>query len=170
MTVESVAASFATYCARVLPTDASDTQILECRRAFYAGAYFLLMNVAYNIGDDSTSEDEGVAQLERLKDECEAFAIAGGMPLPTAAPPESAPSPMGLARVPEVHHTVPDPAEIRPLLNDLGVRIGSELPNGWGFNLMLFEFGEAGSVFYISSANREEVITLMREFIKRQTQ
>ena len=168
MKVESVAESFATYRARVLPPAASDTQVLECRRAFYAGAYFLLMNISYNIGDTETSEDEGVEQLERLKDECEAFAITGGMPLPTATPP--GPHPVDTARTAEVHHTIPDPAEIRPLLNDLGERIGSELPNGWGFNLMLFEFGPSGSLFYISSANSEDVIALMREWIAKQTQ
>jgi hypothetical protein len=164
VTAESVAASFATYRARVLPPNASDTQVLECRRAFYAGAYFLLMNVAYNIGDDSIANNDGVAQLERLKDECEAFAITGGMPLPTATP-----HPVDVARTTEVDHIIPDSTEIRPLLNDLGERIGSELPNGWGFNLMLFEFGLNGSLFYVSSANCEDVMALMREFIRQQT-
>ncbi|HLX21673.1 MAG TPA: hypothetical protein VKR23_16120 [Gaiellaceae bacterium] len=162
MRLETVAESFATYRAKVLPTEAPSIQIIECQRAFYAGVYFTLMNLAYNIGDDSTSEEQGIEQLEQLKAECEAFAAAGGMPLPTPAPP--APS------TPDVNYTIPDPAEIRPLLQELGDRIGSELPNGWGFNLLLFEFGQGGGLFYISSANREDVIATMREFIRRQTQ
>jgi hypothetical protein len=160
MTIESVAQSFATYRATVLPKDASTIQVEECRRAFYAGAYFLLMTVAYNIGDEATSEEQGIVELEKLKAECEAFGAAGGLLLPVAVPPMPA----------EQHYTTPDAAEFRPLLQDLGGQIGSALPEGWGFNLLLFPFGDGGSLFYISSAERQDVIAVMREFIKRNTQ
>jgi hypothetical protein len=86
LTVESVAGAFASYRAQVLPPEASAVQVLECQRAFYAGAYFLLMNIAHNIGDDSTPEEDGIEQLEALKTECEAFGAAGGLPLPVAVP------------------------------------------------------------------------------------
>jgi hypothetical protein len=155
--VETVAESFASYRAAVIPATASEVQVEECRRAFYAGAYFLLMNVAYHIGDASTSEDEGVAALERLQAELETFAATQ-----TAQPPALI--------VPDMQYTTADAAEFRPLLQDLGGRIGSALPAGWGFTLLLFQFGEGGSLFYIANADRADVLATMREFITRQTQ
>jgi len=155
---ETVAESFATYAAKVLPKDAPPIQIEECRRAFYAGAYFLLMNLSYNIGDPTTDEEQGIVQLEKLQAECEAFAAAGGMPLPVATPAA------------DINYTTPDADEMRPLLQDLGGRIGEALPGGWGFTLLLFTFGEGGSLFYISNAERADVLSTMHEFIRRQTQ
>jgi hypothetical protein len=161
--LETVAESFATYRAQVIPPGAPDVQVEECRRAFYAGTYFCLMNLAYNIGDDSTSEDQGIVELEKLKAECELFAAGGGMPLPTATPPAPA-----VSELP--NYTTPDAGEMRPVLQELGGRIGAVLPEGWGFNLLLFTYGAGGSLFYISSAAREDVIAVMREYINRNTQ
>jgi hypothetical protein len=200
MQVESVAGAFASYRAQVLPPDASDVQVLECQRAFYAGAYFLLMNIAHNIGDDSTPEEEGIEQLEALKTECEAFAAAGGMPLPVAAYPphtpaapwiadEQAPVPPAIVAELErlamvrraaaaagltpadIHHEAPAPlvADMRPVLERLGHRIGEVLPPGWGFALFLFSFGEGGHTFYIANCDRADVLTALHDFIRRQT-
>lgn len=158
MRTETVAESFETYRAQVLPAEASDVQVTECRRAFYAGAYFLLMNVAHNIGDESTSEEDGIVELEKLKAECETFAAAGGaVPPPLVVPAD-------------IHYTLPDEADMQSLLRELGARIGEDLPAGWGFNLLLFTYGEGGALFYISSAQRADVLNVMREFIRRQTQ
>lgn len=162
MRLETVAESFATYRARVLPPDAPPIQVEECQRAFYAGTYFMLMNLAYNIGDDSTSEEQGVVELEKLKAECETFAAEVAMPLPQAAPP--------MRDVPDVNYTTADAAAIRPILQALGQHIGTVVPDGWGFNLLMFQFGEGGSLFYISNAQREDVLATMKEFIRKQTQ
>jgi hypothetical protein len=105
------------------------------------------------------AEESGV-ELEKLKAECEAFAAAGGMPLPTPTPPVVEPP----------NYTTPDATTMRPILQDLGGRIGAAVPEGWGFNLLLFTYGEGGSLFYISSAERQDVIAVMREYIKRNTQ
>jgi hypothetical protein len=70
----------------------------------------------------------------------------------------------------DVHYTVPDPLDIQATLKKLGHLIGDDLPDGWGFNLLLFSYGEGGSLFYISSAERADVLNVMREFIRRQTQ
>jgi hypothetical protein len=164
MRLETVAESFATYRAAVLPREASAVQVDECRRAFYAGTYFCLMNLAFNIGDDATSEDEGIAELEKLKAECEAFAAAVGMALPHATPPV-----VEAPVVEPAHYTTPDAGEMRPILQELGGRIGADLPAGWGFNLLLFQYGAGGSLFYISSAERQDVIAVMREYIARNT-
>jgi hypothetical protein len=51
---------------------ASQVQITETRRAFYAGAYSVMTALAA-IGDDSVSEDEGVQRMESLRRECELF-------------------------------------------------------------------------------------------------
>jgi hypothetical protein len=162
MKVESVASLFATYRAKVLHPDAPPVQVQECARAFYAGAYFMLMDGLFNIGDQSTSEEEGIAELEKLKDEIEAFSAAGGMPLPTAVPPAP--------EVPDINYTIPDPHDIRALLTELGEGLGAKMPAGWGFNLLIFQYGAGGGLFYISSARREDVIATMKEFIQRQTQ
>lgn len=52
-------------------------------------------------------------------------------------------------------------------LKEIGGMIGKSLPEGWGFNLMIFDFGKKGSMFYISNAQREDVINQMKEFIAK---
>jgi hypothetical protein len=84
----SIADMFASYRAGVIPDDAPAIQVDECRRAFYAGSYALLMAVANTIGDDAIGENEGVEILESLQAECEAFATADAAETaPPAAPP-----------------------------------------------------------------------------------
>ena len=163
--VESVAHSFETYRQQVIPQDAPSVQVEECRRAFYAGSYFTLMNIANNIGDDSTSEDEGVEQLERLKAECETFAATVGQPLPTAIPVE------------QHSYNVRSPA-IESALRELASHIKTQVPDGFGFTLLIFSYGQTGlakegpegSMFYISSAQRQDMVRAMKEFIQRNTQ
>jgi len=159
MRVASVAESFATYRAGVLPVDASDVQVLECQRAFFAGVYFLLMDGLLNIGDDGMSEDDGVAHLEAIKRECEAFGASGGLPPPV--PPIT---------VPDIHHEAPAALvqEIRPVLERIGHQVGDDLPAGWGFALFLFTLGEGGHTFYIANCDRGDVLTALHEFIRRQ--
>lgn len=163
MRTETVAESFATYRDHVLPKDAPPVQVEECRRAFYAGSYFLLMNIAYNIGDDFTDEDQGIVELEKLQAEIEAFGKAGGMPLPTPVPPAP------VVTVPDINYTTADADEMRPILITCADYIKGELPTGWGFSLLLFTFGEGGSLFYVANAERADVLNAMHEFIRRQT-
>jgi hypothetical protein len=59
-------------------------------------------------------------------------------------------------------------AEVEVLLRDIGKIIGNRLPEGWGFTLLLFSFGEGGDLFYISNAQRDDMIRCMREFIAKQ--
>jgi hypothetical protein len=159
---ETVAESFATYRSAVIPPGAPESQVEECRRAFYAGSYFLLMNVAHNIGDESTDEDQGIVELEKLKAECENFAARVGMPLPRAEPPPPEPT----------QHTYvgPEAAEVRTILNDCGRVLRPMMPEGHGFTLIIASYGEGGGLYYISTVEREDSIRMMREFINRQTQ
>ena len=169
MKLESVADAFATYHSDVIPPGASELQIEECRRAFYAGAYFLLMSLAVGIGDDSTSEEDGIVELEKLKAECEAFFANLLSPNYTFPDAPAAPAlKSSLPAQPDISYTTADPDAIKPILQDLGGRIGAALPDRYGFVLLLFTYA-TGNVFYISSAERADVITMLREFIKRQT-
>jgi hypothetical protein len=58
--------------------------------------------------------------------------------------------------------------EIKNTLQKMGGVIGGELPDGWGFALFLFSYGENGSMFYISSAQREDVQSALAEFLQRE--
>jgi hypothetical protein len=169
MQIETVAASWDTYRAGVVPADAGEEQIAATRAAFYAGAYFLLVGALLTIGDDSTSEDDGVAQLEAIKQEIEAFAISYGARLPRQAAVLPAPA---ADAVPEVAYTTADPENVRPILQTLGAQIASLLPPNWGYNLLLFPFGEqpGRGMFYVSNAERTTVLDLMREFLQRTVQ
>jgi hypothetical protein len=57
---------------------------------------------------------------------------------------------------------------IEQQLKAIGRLIDHDLPDGWGFMLFLFSFGEGGSTFYISNARREDMLEAMQEWIDRQ--
>lgn len=160
--VQTVAESFAGYQADVIPADAPRIQVEECRRAFYAGVYFMLMNLQGYMAEEDTPEEVGIAILEAIQHECETFAAPLGG-IAAIAPP-------AMLMQSESRYTIPDPAEINPLMQELGRNIGAKLPKGWGYNLLLFTFGEKGSLFYISNADRSDVMSVMREWISRQIQ
>ncbi len=64
--------------------------------------------------------------------------------------------------------------EIEALVRKLGHVLGAQMPEGWGFTLLIYDYGEktgeAGkdALFYISSADRADMILTMKEFIKKQ--
>lgn len=43
----------------------------------------------------------------------------------------------------------------------------TRIPLGMGFTLLMFDFGEGGNMFYISNAQRDDVIKSMQEFIDK---
>jgi hypothetical protein len=65
-------ARWKSYESRVLPADADETQRLETRRAFYAGAWHLLQ-VMIRLGEDDVTEDAGTLAVSRLEGELEEF-------------------------------------------------------------------------------------------------
>lgn len=67
-----MAKSWESFVRAVMPRNAPAVQRQEMRRAFYAGAWAMLCAFR-EIGEDSVSEDEGVAVMERLKTEVETF-------------------------------------------------------------------------------------------------
>lgn len=60
-----------------------------------------------------------------------------------------------------------DLPEIQEILTALADSINEKLPEGWGFNLLLFNFGPDGLMFYISNAQRETMIKAMEEFLQK---
>ncbi len=61
-----------------------------------------------------------------------------------------------------------DNPEIKKKLRELAEKLKGEMPKGWGFTLLMFDYqeeGEEGSMFYISSAQRADMIKVMKEFI-----
>lgn len=64
-----------------------------------------------------------------------------------------------------------DPAirnrQIENLLRDIGRRIKSTMPPGYGFALQIFSY-EGPEFFYISSAEREGMVKTLQEFLDDQ--
>ena len=46
---------------------------------------------------------------------------------------------------------------------NIGKRLKSELPKGWGFTLLLVSYGENGVMTYLSSCNRQDMIKGLKE-------
>ncbi len=59
-------------------------------------------------------------------------------------------------------------AGVEAKLKEIGHIIGDQMPEGFGFTLLMFDYGEGGGMFYMSSAKREDMIKAMKEFINRQ--
>ncbi len=57
-----------------MPADAPAVQFLECRRAFYAGAWSMLTTLTTKVGADDISEDDGAEAIATLQREVMAFA------------------------------------------------------------------------------------------------
>jgi hypothetical protein len=63
-------------------------------------------------------------------------------------------------------------ADIEERLREIGKMVKHHTPQGWGFTVLMYDFPEAqiehpSALFYISNANREDVIKAMKEFIRR---
>lgn len=58
--------------------------------------------------------------------------------------------------------------EVQAMLKDIGQKLHGSMPEGFGFALLMFSFGEGGATFYISDAQRDDMIKAMQEFIDKQ--
>lgn len=60
--------------------------------------------------------------------------------------------------------------QAQTMLKAIGLKIATALQQlpGFGFALLLFSFGEGGSMFYISDANRKDIVKVMKEFIEKE--
>ena len=57
--------------------------------------------------------------------------------------------------------------EIEQLLRLMGRKLKDQMPPGYGFSLMIFGFSPGNELFYVSSAQREDMIRTMQEFIAK---
>lgn len=60
------------------------------------------------------------------------------------------------------------PEQVISLLRRTATGLDLKLPEGWGFGVFLFEYGDAkGRMAWISSAARAEMVKALQEWIKR---
>jgi hypothetical protein len=54
-------------------------------------------------------------------------------------------------------------------LKEIGRMLKASMPEGFGFTVLIFSYegGKTGSLFYLSSAERDSMIATMREFIQK---
>lgn len=57
--------------------------------------------------------------------------------------------------------------EVEQKLKDIGRMLKEAMPAGFGFTFLMFSYGAEGAMFYISSAQREDMIKALREFIQK---
>jgi len=74
----TIAELWQSYKAGVLPADASETQINECKLAFYGGAQVML--VTFTSTAEIVSEDEGCQLLNDLHQEMNQFVACLSIP------------------------------------------------------------------------------------------
>jgi len=68
--------------------------------------------------------------------------------------------------MPEMRFEVRD-EKAEAMLKEIGMLLKAACPPGYGFNLLVFSFGEGGNMFYTSNARREDMIRAMQEFIAK---
>lgn len=45
--------------------------------------------------------------------------------------------------------------------------VGEMIPNGWGFAVLCFSFGEEGFMNWVSNGEREDMVMALREMVTR---
>jgi len=58
-------------------------------------------------------------------------------------------------------------AEMEELLKRFGRELKAILPPSIGYTLFLFDYGEKGNMFYLSTAQRADMIEGLKEFLAR---
>ena len=57
--------------------------------------------------------------------------------------------------------------EVEAKLKEIGRMLKASMPEGFGFTLLITSYGDGGSLFYMSSCDRQSMIATMREFIQK---
>ena len=73
--MKTILEHWGSYLERVVPPTACDHQIMETRRAFYAGAVSVVAEVLVLAAED---EESAIKILNSLMDECQAFSLRIG--------------------------------------------------------------------------------------------
>jgi hypothetical protein len=54
----------------------------------------------------------------------------------------------------------------RDQMQKIARKVDEELPQGWGFAVLAFPFGEGeGRINYVSNGNREDVVKVVRQWL-----
>ncbi|MBO5143584.1 MAG: hypothetical protein J6C46_11465 [Clostridia bacterium] len=56
---------------------------------------------------------------------------------------------------------------VKSKMQTIARKVKEELPDGFGFVVLSFNFSAKSEMIYVSNANREDVITAMKEFIQK---
>lgn len=59
--------------------------------------------------------------------------------------------------------------QVKSKMQVIAKKVDEELPSGYGFVVLAFNFGEAidNEMMYVSNANREDIVKAMNEFIMK---
>jgi hypothetical protein len=71
------------YASKVIPPNASDVQVSETQRAFYAGVYSILTAMARQVGDEDHATEVDMAMVDGFFTEAEQF-LASKLQAPSA--------------------------------------------------------------------------------------
>jgi hypothetical protein len=165
--------AWASYEAEVLPADAPKIQREECRLAFHAGAAALFGGVMGALDPGQEATDADIDFMTRLQAELldsssavyESRAQRGRLRPRAARPPAEEP----LVRTGgHDQDEAPKAREMREQLQRLTVGLAAMLKKQLegaqcGFALVLFDFGEKGSMAYAADGVRGDMIKLFRE-------
>ena len=69
-------------------------------------------------------------------------------------------------------HVIKQPIqpEVRETMNRLARTFDSALPDGYGFALLVFKYGESGFMNYISNSDRADMKKAFKEFLQHMEQ
>lgn len=70
-------------------------------------------------------------------------------------------------QIPVIEHADSTPPELIAKLNQLARDLRVKLPPGVGFTLFLFDYGQDGHLAYISTAEREDMVKVVREWLEK---
>jgi hypothetical protein len=63
-------------------------------------------------------------------------------------------------------HLEAEDAQVRAKMQELGKLVDKQLPYGWAYVVLCFNFGEGGRMNYVANAKRRDVVRAMYEFIE----
>lgn len=113
----------------------------------------LLLDTDCDCGHKGHAHDYVVKGCARC--ECQSFhPVLGGPTWPWPGDP------------PGSSYREPVSDEHKALLNRLADSIRRALPPGWGFGLFLFTFGDAGTMAWISNAQRSDMVKALQEWMR----
>jgi hypothetical protein len=75
LTKKPIEAGWKSYRKLVIPKEATDVQIRECRQAFYAGAAILFKGIMGALDSESEPTDADMERMQRIQDELDEFGL-----------------------------------------------------------------------------------------------